>query len=441
VSELLLLGVSHKTAPLSLRERVALLAGQQESFLQDLVGTRAIDEAVVISTCNRTEVYLVVTDQVHAETAALGALASRAGIRPTELAEVVYAPRNCDAARQLYRVTAGLESMIVGEAEVQGQVRRAYESAVAARTNGPLTNRLFNSALTTGGRVRAETAIGAGGASISSVAVDLAQETLGDLADRHVVIIGAGETAELTARALAAKGVTTIFVANRHAARARSLAERFGGSVLALDMLPDQLVRADMVVASTASPHAILEEDELGLVMREREGRPLLLLDIAVPRDVEPGVGELEGITLVDVDGLQRVVRRNLRVRKAEARGAERIVEEELERFAEWLSAREVMPTVGALRAHALGIVESVLAENAARWETDADRVRAEALARAVMNRLLHEPTARLKAQGGHARLQIARELFGLEEGAADAAEAAEHAAGDNVRELRRRRA
>jgi glutamyl-tRNA reductase len=434
MSELLLLGISHKTASLDLRERVALLNGQQEAFLHDLVATPAIDEAVVISTCNRTEVYLVVSDQVQAETAALGALASRAGIRPTELAEAVYAPRNCDAARQLYRVTAGLESMIVGESEVQGQVRRAYEAAVAAGTSGQFSNRLFNSALRTGGRVRAETGIGAGGASISSVAVDLAQDTLGDLADRHVVIIGAGETAELTAKALAAKGVTTIFVANRHAARARALAERFGGSVLALDMLPDQLARADMVVASTASPHAILEEDELGLVMRQRQGRPLLILDIAVPRDVEHGAGDLDGVTLVDVDGLQRTVQRNLRVREAEARGAERIVEAELERFAEWLSAREVMPTVGALRAHALAIVESVLAENEARWETDADRRRAETLARAVMNRLLHEPTARLKAQGGHARLEIARELFGLEE------TAAEHT-GDNVRELRRRRA
>ncbi len=434
MSELLLLGVSHKTAPLALRERVALLAGQQEAFLQELVAAPAIDEAVVISTCNRTEVYLVVTDQVQGETAALGALASRAGIRPTELAEVVYAPRNCDAARQLFRVASGLESMIVGEAEVQGQVRRAYEAAVSAGTAGPFANRLFNSALRTGGRVRSETAIGAGGASISSVAVDLAQDTLGDLADLHVVIIGAGETAELTARALADKGVTTIFVANRHAARARSLADRFGGSVLALDMLPDPLVRADMVVASTASPHAILEEAELGLVMRERDHRPLLLLDIAVPRDVEPGVGELEGVTLIDVDGLQRTVARNLNVRKAEARGAERIVEEELERFAEWLAAREVMPTVAALRAHAMGIVEALLAENAGRWETEADRARAEALARAVMNRLLHEPTARLKVQGGHARLQIARELFGLEDAAPDAA-------GDNVRELRRRRA
>jgi glutamyl-tRNA reductase len=438
MSELLLLGVSHKTAPLALRERVALLAGQQSAFLQDLVTAPDIDEAVVISTCNRTEVYLVVTDQVRAETAALGALASRAGIRPTELAEVVYAPRNCDAARQLYRVAAGLESMIVGEAEVQGQVRRAYEAAVEAGTNGALTNRLFNSALRTGGRARAETAIGAGGASISSVAVDLAQETLGDLADLHVVIIGAGETAELTARALAAKGVTTIFVANRHAARARSLAERFGGSVLALDMLPDQLGQADMVVASTASPHAILGEQELALVMRERRGRPLLLLDIAVPRDVEPGAGDLDGVTLVDVDGLQRSVRRNLQVREAEARGAERIVEEELERFAEWLATMEVLPTVAALRAHAGEIVERLLGENASRWETEADRKRGEALARAVVNRLLHEPTTRLKAQGGHGRLQIARELFGLEEGTP---EPAEHDAADNVRELRRRRA
>ena len=174
MSEVLLLGISHKTAPVALRERVALLDGQLPQFLQDLVASPSISEAVGISTCNRTEIYLVVSDPVVAETAALGALASRAGIRPTELAEVVYAPRNCDAARQLYRVASGLESMIVGEAEVQGQVRKAFDVAVNAGTSGPLTNRLFNSALRTGGRVRSETAIGAGGASVSSVAVDVA---------------------------------------------------------------------------------------------------------------------------------------------------------------------------------------------------------------------------------------------------------------------------
>jgi glutamyl-tRNA reductase len=441
MSEVLLLGISHKTAPLELRERVALLDGQIGQVLRDLVATPAVREAVAISTCNRTELYLVVGDPVEAETAALGTLAGRAGIRPTELAEVVYAPRNCDAARQLYRVAAGLESMIVGEAEVQGQVRKAFDAAVEAGTSGPLTNRLFNSALRTGGRVRAETGIGAGGASVSSVAVDLAGDVLGDLADRHVVVIGAGETAELTARALSGKGVTTMFIANRHAARARSLAQRFGGGVLPFDRLPEQLEHADMVVASTASPHPILGAQELEFVMRSRGGRPLLVLDIAVPRDVEPGCGEIEGVTLVDVDGIQQVVRRNLQVREAEARGAERIVEQELERFASWLSSLEVMPTVAALRAHADAIVDSVLSENEGRWESASprDRARAEAIARTAMNRLLHEPTLRLKTLGperGHGRLQLTRELFGLEEGAPD--EISEPAA-DNVRALRRR--
>jgi glutamyl-tRNA reductase len=438
VSEVLLLGVSHKTAPVALRERLALLEGQVPAFLQDLMATPSIREAVVIQTCNRTELYLVVSDAVEAETAALGALAGRAGIRPTELAEIVYAPRNCDAARQLFRVTSGLESMIVGEAEVQGQVRRAYDAAVAAGTTGALTNRLFHAAAHTGGRVRSETALGEGRASISSVAVDLAVEVLGDLADRHVVIIGAGETAELTAQALAARGVTTIFVANRRADRARSLADRFGGSVLPLDRLPEQMQHADVVVPSTASPHAIVGVEELALVMEARAGRPLLVLDIAVPRDVEPACGDLEGVTLVDVDGLQRVVARNLSVRGGEAHHAERIVDEELERFAAWLSSLDVLPTVRALRAHGDDIVERVLAENAGRWEAASPRdlARIEAVARAVANRLLHEPTIRLKSMG-HGRQQLARDLFGLDEGTTEAIDEP----AENVRALRRRRA
>src|SRR5215213_2630641 len=238
MSQVLLLGISHKTAPVAIRERVALLDGQLPQFLGDLVASPSISEAVVISTCNRTEVYLVVSDPVDAETAALGALSSRAGIRPTELAEAVYAPRNCDAARQLYRVTSGLESMIVGEAEVQGQVKRAYEAALAARTTGPLTNKLFRAALATGKRVRTETAIGAGGASVASVAVEAARSALHGLERRRVLIIGAGETAELTARALSEQGVSTMFVANRRRERAIALAQRFGGSTIAFDALP-----------------------------------------------------------------------------------------------------------------------------------------------------------------------------------------------------------
>jgi glutamyl-tRNA reductase len=209
---------------------------------------------VAISTCNRTEITVVVGDPVAAESELLGWLARRAGIRPTELGKVVYAPRNCDAARQLFRVTSGLESMIVGEVEVQGQVKRAYETALAAGTTGPLTNRLFTAALQTGKRVRTETKISEGHASVSSVAVGLAEEKLGDLSDRHVVIIGAGETSELTARALSERGVTTMFVTNRHAERAQSLAEKFGGQVAPFDRLPDHLDDADIVVSQTGSP-------------------------------------------------------------------------------------------------------------------------------------------------------------------------------------------
>ena len=436
MSELILLGVSHKTAPVALREKIALTPAEGPGFLQDLLAAPTVHEAVAISTCNRTEVYLVASDGVDGESAALGALATRGGIRPTELAEVIYSPRNCDAARQLFRVTSGLESMIVGESEVQGQVKRAYETALEAGTTGPLTNRLFGAALAAGKRVRAETGIGLGAASISSVAVDLATDVLGDLAGRPVVIIGAGETSELTAQALAAKGVTTIFVANRHAARARSLAERFGGTVLPLDRLPQQLEHADVLVCATASPHPIVGRDELDLVMAARAGRPLLVLDIAVPRDVDPSCAELDGVTLVDMDGLQRVVARNLRGREAEARRGEVIVEEEIERFATWMGSLDTVPTVAALRAHGDAIVRGVLAENAGRWETASpgDVERAEAIARAVMNRLLHEPTLQLKEHGSHARIELARELFGL----ADAAPAEEPGPAE-VRELRRR--
>ena len=437
MNELILLGISHKTAPVALREKLALPGPQLASFLQDLMASPAIAEAVAISTCNRTEVYLVATDGVDGETAALGAFAARAGIRPTELAEVIYSPRNCDAARQLFRVTAGLESMIVGESEVQGQVKRSYEVALGAATTGPLTNRLFTAALAAGKRVRAETGIGLGAASVSTVAVDLATDVLGDLAGRPVVIIGAGETAELTAQALAAKGVTTIFVANRHAARARSLADRFGGTVLPLDRLPDQLEQADVLLCATSSPHPIVERDELELVMRARGGRPLLVLDIAVPRDVEAACGELDGVRLVDMDGMQRVVSRNLQVRAGEVARGEEIVEEEISRFASWMGTLDVVPTVAALREHGEAIVSGVLAENATRWESASPRdvARAEAIARAVMSRLLHEPTLQLKERGSHARLELARELFGL----ADAPAAAEEADAAEVRELRRR--
>jgi glutamyl-tRNA reductase len=433
MNELLALGISHKTAPVSLRERLAFGEREADEFVRTLTATDEVHEAVVISTCNRTEVYLVVGDPVRAEADVLGLLARHAGIRPTELADAIYSPRNCDAARQLYRVTAGLESMIVGEAEIQGQVRRAHEAAMRAGASGPLSNRLFAAALTAGKRVRSETAIGASRVSAPSVAVDLALSVLGDLQERHVVILGAGETSELTARALADQGAGTIFVANRHADRAISLAQRFGGTVVGLERLPEQLMAADIVLSSTASPHAIVGREELELVMAQREHRPLLLIDIAVPRDIEPGCAELEGVTLYDIDDLQAVVARNLSTRAEEAPRALEIIEEEIHRFARWLGQLDALPTVAALREHGSTIVDQVLAENAGRWEaaTARDVARVEAIARAVMTRLLHEPTIRLRSfdgDRGHASLELVRELFGLrEDGAAEEVTGDEH--------------
>ena len=423
MSELLALGISHKTAPVALRERLAFTEPQASEFARALTASAEVREAVVISTCNRTEVYLVVGEAggalVKAEGDVLGLLARRAGIRPTELAEAIYSPRNCDAARHLYRVTAGLESMIVGEAEIQGQVKRAHEAAMAAGVTGPLSNRLFAAALTTGKRVRSETEIGASRVSVPSVAVDLALSVLGGLEERHVVILGAGETSELTARALADQGAGTIFVANRHADRALSLAKRFGGSVVGLDGLPDQLLLADIVLSSTSSPHPIVGREELELVMSEREGRPLLLIDIAVPRDIDPGCAELEGVSLYDIDDLQTAAARNLSTRASEAPRAQEIVEEEIHRFARWLGQLETLPTVSALREHGNALVEQVLAENAGRWESASPRdlARVQEIARAVMSRLLHEPTIRLRSlsqERGHASLELVRELFGL---------------------------
>ena len=298
-------------------------------------------------------------------------------------------------------MTAGLESMIVGEAEIQGQVKRAFEAALQAGCTGPLSNRLWSAALTAGKRVRSETGIGSSHVSVPSAAVGLAVELLGDLRERHVVILGAGETSELTARALADRGAGTIFVANRHADRARSLAQRFGGSVVGLDGLPEQLATADIVVSSTSSPHPIVGRDELAQVLDQRDGsRPLLLIDIAVPRDIDPRCGELEGVTLYDIDDLQRVVARNLDTRASEVPRAEQIVEEEIHRFAGWLGQLDALPTVSALREHGDAIVAQVLAENDGRWESASPRdlVRVEALARSIANRILHEPTIRLRS-------------------------------------------
>ncbi|MGH2876235.1 MAG: glutamyl-tRNA reductase, partial [Solirubrobacteraceae bacterium] len=432
MSELLAIGLSHRTAPVEVRERLALSQARANEFLRDLRGGAEVHEAVALSTCNRMELYLVVGDPVEAESTVLAMLARQAGIRPTELAGRIYSHRNCDAARHLYRVTSGLDSMLIGEAEIQGQVKRAYEAALESETVGPLTSRLFRAALQTGKRVRTDTTIGDGQLSLPGAAVALARECLNALEGREVVIIGTGETSELTARALADSGARPVFVANRRRDRAIGLARRYGGTSVALDELPEALLRADIVVAATASPHLLLEEREVASVMDARGGRPLLLIDLAVPRDIDSACGSLEDVSLYDIDDLEAVADRNRKVRQAQARRAEGIVEEEIGRFAGWLGSLEVLPTLTALRAHAATIADGVLDENRGRWESASSRdlERIDAIARAIVNRLLHEPTVQMKAMHDdrvHARMAVIRELFGLtvEEGVEEGAPAA----------------
>ena len=422
MSELLALGVSHKTAPLELRERLALTEGRATGVLGELRESGPVAEAAAVSTCNRTELYLVVSDSVAAESVALGALARQAGIRPTELVESLYSQRGVGAARHLFTVASGLDSMILGEAEIQGQIKRAYELALVEGATGPILNRLFRGALATGKRVRTETRIGEGGTSVPSAAVELAQSSLGGkLATRRVLLVGAGDTAELTAKALAAKGVEAVFVANRHYDRAIGLAGRFGGEAVRFDELPAELERADIVVTSTNSPHHIVEREELELVMEARSRRPILFIDLAVPRDVDPACLELEGVSIHDVDAVQTIAERNAGGREAESRRAERIVGAELNRFEAWLGSLEVVPTIAAMRNHADDVVARVLAENSERWGdvSEEDQARIEAMARAIASRILHEPTLRLKRSAGtedaYAQLAAVRELFGLD--------------------------
>ena len=419
--EILILGASHKTAPLELREKLALPAGRASRALAELTEQDAVHEAVALFTCNRTELYLVTADPVEAETVALGILSRQAGLRPTELLGAVYSLRAGQAVEHLFSVTGGLDSMIVGEDEIQGQVKRAYELALVEGVTGPVSNRLFRDALAAGKRVRTETAIARSSVSVSSLAVQQAADFLGDLEGRRVLVVGAGENAEVTARTLHDRGVDTLFVANRRYDRALGLAQRFGGRAVAFDDLPAELEQADIVVSSTGAPHQIIGLEELQHLAGSRLGRPLVLIDLAVPRDIDPRVRDCPGIALYDMDDLQRAVSQNMNVRKAEAEEARVIVGEETARFGDWLDSLDVVPTISALRRRGDDIVDQVLRENQARWESlsEADRERVALVARAVVSRMLHEPTLRLKAsageQGSYRYVHALRDLFGLE--------------------------
>jgi glutamyl-tRNA reductase len=415
---LLAVGVSHRTAPLALRERVGLTERQAGGLLASLLRCPDIEEAASLSTCNRTELYLLASDSGDgAERAAIAGLAKTARTLPEELGGAIHTLHGAEAARHLFRVAAALDSMILGEAEIQGQVRRAHELALSQGTSGRILNRLFQDALRTGKRVRTETRISRHGASVASVAVELARRELGDLRGRRALVIGAGKHGALTARALMDAGAPTVFVANQARDRAEALARRFGGRVIGSEELTNELRRCDLILTCTSCPHFVLTRGELAAVAG---GRRLVVVDTAVPRDVEPAAADIPGLTLFDLDAIQREIVCSLSAREEEALHAEPIIEEEVGRFERWLASLEVVPTISALRERGRIAVERALHENEPRWQslTDDDRERVELVARAIVRELLHEPTLMLRRAGEHGAsslyVQTVRELFGL---------------------------
>jgi glutamyl-tRNA reductase len=343
------LGVSHRTAHVEQRERVSLSSGRACSLLQELASDDRVGEVVALSTCNRTEMYATVRSPEEGKAALTSAVVHATEVRPAELEEISYVLTGTAVARHLIRVAASLDSMVIGESEIQGQVRAALHLAEAHGTAGAQLRDLFRRALIVGKRVRRETAIGRGVVSFSSVAVELAREALPDLEDRNTVLVGAGHIAEATAGALAATGARLRTVANRSLLAAQELAERFGGRGIPLEALGEELQCADIVICSTESPRPILTVADVQAALVARPDRPLVLIDIAVPRDVAPEVRHLPGVLLRDIDDLERVAQANLSDRLREARRAEGIVAQELRRFAARESPRAVSVVAPAL--------------------------------------------------------------------------------------------
>jgi glutamyl-tRNA reductase len=404
---IVLVGVSHHRAPIELRERAALSSHQAAELARRLSG--ASGEAVCLSTCNRTELYLADEAAADAERRAEAALLAL----EADLGPALYRLQDEAAALHLFRVAAGLDSMVPGEGEILGQVRAAYEAGSA----GPILDRLFRQALHAGRKARVETAIGESPASVSSAAAALAEQVFGDLRDRKVLVVGAGKIGDLAARNLLSRGATIAWVANRTLDRGAELAARFGGDAVGLDRIEEQLASADVVISSTSAPGWVLERDQVERVLPLRKGRPLFLIDLAVPRDLDPSIHELDGCYLYDIDDVQAVVAETLAGRRREAERAEAIVAGEAERFREWQASLDVVPAIASLRARAEEIRSAEL-ERAKLNESE--RRAAESVTTAVLNKLLHLPTIRMKeaaaAADGVIYADAVRHLFGLED-------------------------
>jgi glutamyl-tRNA reductase len=415
------IGLNHRTAPLDLLERMAVGDVQMSKALHDLTTRENLSEAVVLSTCNRTEVYAVAERFHGAFSDIRNFLGDVSFLPPEDFADHLYVHYDSAAAAHLFAVTAGLDSAVLGESEIQGQVKHGWEHAREEGTSGKTLNLLFRHALQAGKRARTETGIARNITSVSHAAVAMATERLGDLTGTRVLVLGAGDMGEGMLTSLVGAGVGDVLVANRTRSRADDLASRVGGRSVALLDMPDHLAEVDVLLTSTGSRALMIEAADLAPVMRARPARPLLIVDIAMPRDVDPAVGRLPGVTLLDMDDLRAFAEQGVAERRREVGRVEAILEDELHRYVEATSAREVAPIVVALRERAEATRQAELDRFRSRLAyLDPSELEAvDALSKSLVAKLLHEPTVVLKGAAGSSRgdrlLAALRELFGIE--------------------------
>jgi glutamyl-tRNA reductase len=424
--KVLLVGLSHKTAQVKIRERLNFSSNALRAVLTHFDATHHqahledVREGVVLSTCNRLEVYALVRDP---ETASRGIidLLSRSCDTPAEIfARHLYFLEDEPAIHHLFRVAAGLDSMVLGEPQILGQITDAYEAALSQGAAGTVLSALFRAAIHTGKRVRTETKIGINSASISSVAAGLAQRLLGDLSQRRVLLLGAGEMGAIAVRALYRRGASSITVANRTFENAEQLAQEWGGKAITFQQLPQALATADIVVSCTGAPHTILNRELIEPAMAVRPTRPLFLIDIAVPRDIDPNVVEVANVHLRDIDDLQSQAEDNVREREMEIPLVETIVATEVSQFLDWLSSLDVVSTITDLRKQIEQWRQSELQRLFNRVELDErERELIETMSHRLVNKILHQPTLHLKAEAasgnGAAYTFAIRRLFSLD--------------------------
>jgi glutamyl-tRNA reductase len=418
---IIVVGLSHKTAPVEIRERVAFPPTAMEKPLHGLLALPAVSEGVIVSTCNRVELYAASRDADVAAAQLKRFLADYHHIPLEELENHLYEHQGSDAIRHLFRVASSLDSMVIGEPQILGQIKTAYGYAAEFRTVGLILNRFLHKAFSVAKRVRTETDIASNAVSVSFAAVELARKIFGSLDGKTVLIIGAGEMCELAARHFVNNGVSQVMVTNRTFERAVKLAEEFGGRPIAFDDFADHLHQVDIVLTSTGAPNFILGHKKVEEVIRQRKNRPMFFIDIAVPRDIDPRVNDIANVYLYDVDDLQGVVQANLKERQKEAKKAEGIIDQEIGQFDRWLASLEVVPTIVALRNRLEEIRRGELEKTFATLKDlgPKEQKSIEALTSAIVNKVLHTPITVLKRaqneSAGDNYVDAVRTLFDLE--------------------------